>query len=148
MFSFGIIFIERNRHPTKMCMLCLVRDGLKFFLCSLSLVTTIQSYSLNEVNLDEMKNQTAEVYLKPRAGPWSQRLLCDTISISVKFYKNTLILNSLYSAPTHYILPMPSGAVHPSGASQSFSTIFVWFFFLGIGKIYLALKKKISTSIN
>jgi len=72
----------------------------------------------------------------------STRLLCDAVSISVKLCKNTLILNSLYSATTHYILSILFGAVHPLGASQSFSTIFGWFFFISTWKAYPALKKK------
>lgn len=94
---------------------------------TLSLVPTVQSYSRTDGNLHGWNTKKQNNIWFPWLGHdhRATRLLCDTVSISLKFDKNTLLLNSLCSAPTHYVLTILSGA------SQSFSTIFGWFLFQG-----------------
>lgn len=105
-------------------MLCLVRDGLNFFLRSLYSVPTVQSSRwMRAICMGEMQKNPAEAYLNPRAGPWSHCCQTVTLSISVKFYKTTLILTSsavlllITSCPSYFGLSTHLG---PPKASQQY----------------------------
>lgn len=125
-------------------MLCLVRDGLKFFLCSLSLVPTVQSYSLSEGNLHGWNAKNSRIIFESQG--WV--MITELSDFSVTLYqflwnstKKTLnfkfpVQCSYSLHPIHPIWGCPSYL----GPPQSFSTIFGWFFFLGTGKAYFTLK--------